>query len=142
MVAWYAAPMTSRNAAAARRWFDEVWNERRLDVIDELMAQGCVGHHPDRVTRSAGQFKVMYAQMLATFPDVRVTVESVADDGDDVAVRWRFRATHTGAGLGVPPTGLPIDVVGTTWMRFADGRIVEGWDIWDRGALMAGLSRA
>ncbi len=34
----------SNNAALARRWFAEVWNDRRDATVDELMHSEAVGH--------------------------------------------------------------------------------------------------
>lgn len=36
--------MADANKAIVRRWFDEVWNQGRVDVIDELMDAYAVFH--------------------------------------------------------------------------------------------------
>ena len=51
---------TSENAALARKWFDEVWNQRRDATVVEMLADPCDGHTeggpvsgPARVPRGA-----------------------------------------------------------------------------------------
>ena len=34
--------MVEENVAATRRWFEEVWNQRRVETIHELVAPDCV----------------------------------------------------------------------------------------------------
>ncbi len=34
--------MATANAILAHRWFEEVWNQRRLDTIDELLTDESV----------------------------------------------------------------------------------------------------
>lgn len=42
---WEEAAMPeSANSALARRWFDEVWNDRRDATVDEPMHSEAVGH--------------------------------------------------------------------------------------------------
>ena len=44
--------------------------------------------------------------------------------------------THKGAFLGFAPTGKKVTITGTTMLRFANGKIVEGWDNWDQLGLL------
>jgi len=67
----------------------------------------------------------IYEPMLAALPDVQVTVEEVIADEQRAVVRWRFRGTHAGAGLGIPPTAARSRWSGMTWLRFDSGCIVE-----------------
>jgi len=43
---------------------------------------------------------------------------------------------HTGHELGIPASGRQVQFRGMTWMTFKDGKIVEGWDAWNLGALL------
>jgi predicted ester cyclase len=36
----------------------------------------------------AEPFKQFQAEFLAAFPDVRIDIEGIVSDGDDVVVRW------------------------------------------------------
>jgi steroid delta-isomerase-like uncharacterized protein len=130
------------NVNRARRWFDEVWNQRRTDVIPELVASDCLGHHEDRTTTGSAQWLELYRQILDAFPDLHVTVEDAIGEADQVVVRWRMSGKHQGNFAGVDATKRPIDVHGMTWLRFGDGRIVEGWDSWNQGGLIAYLRGA
>jgi predicted ester cyclase len=68
-----------------------------------------------------------------------VEVEDVIAVGRGVVVRWRVQATQLGPGLGMPPTGRPVDFRGMTWLTFKNGLIVEGWDLWKLGKLIESL---
>ncbi|HEY8505179.1 MAG TPA: ester cyclase [Gemmataceae bacterium] len=83
-----------------------------------------------------------HTPFLAAFPDLRVTVEGTVGEGDNVVVRWLATGTHTGEGLGLPPTGKHISIRGMTWIRFENGKMAEGWDCWNLGGLMQTLREA
>ena len=132
----------SANAALARRWFDDVWNTRRETTIAELLDPGAVGHLEGLMTRGVEDFMQARAFLLDAFPDFRITIDDMVSEGDNVAVRWEVTGTHRGDLLGVAATGKAVAFRGITWLRFADGRIVEGWDSWNQGRLMHELQAA
>lgn len=120
--------MSDDNLALVRRWFDEVWNQRRGQTIDELLASGSVCHTDDGPITGPEEFRArQHVPFLAAFPDLRVDVEDGVVQGDHVVVRWTATGTHTGDGLGFPPTGRAASFRGITWIRIGDGRFQEGW---------------
>lgn len=132
--------MEIENARLARRWFEEVWNERRTETIDELLLEDSVCHSEAGTLRGKEAFKERtHAAFLSAFPDMRMTVEAILAEGDDVAVRWLATGTHSGDGLGFEATGRVVSFRGTTWIRFAGGKMVEGWDCWNLGGLIRSL---
>src|SRR5262249_9404978 len=84
-------------------------------------------------------WKAWQQTILTAFPDLEVTLEDVIAEGDRVAVRWRFVATHAGLAFGLAPTHQRVTVRGSTLFAFKDGRIVEGWDTWNLDGLFAQL---
>ena len=132
-------PTPNDPATIARRWFDEVWNQRRDDSVDELMSEDSHGHVEGGDVRGPEAFRQMRATFLAALPDVRIEVEDVVAEGDRAAVRWRAIGTHAGDGFGFPATRQQVHVRGTTWLTIRDGRIVEGWDTWNLGGLIESL---
>jgi steroid delta-isomerase-like uncharacterized protein len=127
----------------ARRWFEEVWNQRRDETVEELLSPTCAGFmvgHGE--VGGAEQFKAIRARFLEAFPDLYLHVEDVVTEGEKAVVRWVARATHGGHGLGVAPTGNSCEFRGLTWMEFQGGKLHRGWDAWDLGGLMQQLQPA
>jgi predicted ester cyclase len=58
-----------------------------------------------------------------------VTVEDILETEGQAVVRWTARGTHLGDELGITPSGQAVSFRGMTWMRFDDGRLVEGWQV-------------
>ena len=123
----------------ARRWFEEVWNDRHDDAVDELMAKDAYGHVEGGEVRGPDDFRKMREMFFSALPDVRIVIEDILAEGDRAAVRWRAEGTHGGEGFGFERTNEPVTVRGTTWLIVRDGKIVEGWDTWNLGALVQGL---
>ncbi len=120
--------MSQDNIAIAHRWFEEVWNQRRPETIDELLAEESVCHADDGPIRGPQEFKErQHVPFLGAFPDIRIKVEAVLAHGDQVVVRWLATGTHDGEGLGIPPTNRPVTLRGITWLRIKDGKLMEGW---------------
>jgi steroid delta-isomerase-like uncharacterized protein len=132
--------MENENNRLARRWFEEVWNQRRTDTIDELLTDESVCQSESGTLRGPQEFKERnHAVLLSAFPDLRITVEGVVGEGDDVVVRWVVTGTHLGDTLGFPATGRTVSFRGMTWIRFSGGKMVEGWDCWNQTGLIQSL---
>jgi predicted ester cyclase len=132
--------MSQTHRDLALRWMDEVWNERLESTIDDMLSPECVGHCEGMPEfRGVREFREYRAALLSAMPDMRLDVQDAISVGDNVAVRWRVRGTHDGPGLGIAATHKPVDVWGITWLRFSNGRLVEGWDAWNQGGLLQRL---
>lgn len=128
------------NAALARRWFEEVWNQRRTETARELIAPDAVCHSEGGTLAGPDAFiDQVHTPFLAAFPDLRIDVEGTVSEGDQVVVRWRARGTHTGEGFGVHPTGKRVSFRGMTWIRYRNRTMVEGCDCWNLTALVTAL---
>jgi len=132
--------MASANALLARRWFEEVWNKKRDETVTELLDPKIVGYMEGVDVRSPDDFLKARAGLLDGFPDLEVTVDDVVSEGDNVVVRWSASGTHKGAGLGIPPSKRRVSFRGMSWIVFANGRIVKGWDSWNLGQLFSQLT--
>jgi steroid delta-isomerase-like uncharacterized protein len=123
------------NIDLMKRWYREVWLEAKKETIFELLAPHASLHGqtgPEQEIRGPEGFLAFAGSIREAFPDTEVFVQDVFGMEDKVAVRWVATATHTGTGLGVPPSGKRISVSGMTMARIQNGQIVEGWDNWDR----------
>ena len=122
--------MSAENAELVRRWFEDVWNHRRDEAIDERLTDESVCHADLGVIRGPGGFREQQVKpFLAAFPDLQVEIEDILAKDDQVVVRWKAEGTHTGAGLGLPPTNRPASFRGMSWIRVRDGKMGEGWQV-------------
>ena len=131
--------MTATNEAIVRRWFEELWNEGREEVIDELFAEDgkAWGLAEQGWTASGpGEFKQFFHAFRSSFPDLRITIDDCVAAGDRVAVRFSVTGRHTGALMDIPPCHKEVEFAGMSFLRIADGKIQEGWNVWDQMCLM------
>ena len=127
----------ARNKAVAMRVFDEIFNQGKSQVADEIYAPDFVNHGSHSNIDLQEDQAWVHAEKKA-FPDLRMSVQEMVAEGDKVAVLWTFQGTHTGSGYeGLPPTGTRVEVRGMTIWRIVDGRIVEEWSSFsETGAYM------
>ncbi|MGH2735772.1 MAG: ester cyclase [Actinomycetota bacterium] len=130
--------------AIARRFFDEVFSEGKLDLVDELFATDYVGHpsESEEATRGPEGVKEYVAGLRGAASDLTVTVEDQVAEGDKVVTRWMAQGTHDGELMGIAPTGRTAVVAGITIQRLRDGKVVEGWTNWDLMGMLRQLGVA
>jgi steroid delta-isomerase-like uncharacterized protein len=130
--------MSEQNKIAVRRIFDELWNKGNLPVADELIAPTYIHHDastPD-VGKGPESEKKRVTLYRNAFPDIRLTVEDLVTEGETVVARWSCRGAHRGDLNGIAPTGKQFAITGISVMRFAGGKMVEGFINWDALGLM------
>lgn len=122
--------------ALVSRYLDEAWNKANLAVIDELMA-------PDyrRYTAAGILDRERQKQRIGAFhtglSGLRLVVERMLAEGDQVAFRIQVSGTHDGPLLGVAPTHRPVTVTATDIVRFDEhGTIAEHWGNLDELGLL------
>jgi steroid delta-isomerase-like uncharacterized protein len=117
-----------KNKAVIRQWI-EAYNERDLEAEAAVLAPGLVVH----VSAVPGPLEGLEAWRRFTgsfseaFPDLRLTVEDFAAEGDTVAARVAFRGTHRGEFQGIPPTGKEVAFSSMEFNRVRDGKVEEHW---------------
>ena len=130
--------MAIDNKALARRWFDEVWNNRRKEVIYELTDPNVVTYGLAEGQKATGvaEFLPFYERFIATFPDIHIKVEDAIAEGDKTAVRLSATGTHTGDAMGIAPTGRPVRLTALILIRWKNGKMIEAWNEFDAWGMM------
>ena len=128
--------MSEENKALIRRFYEEVWNDKNLEAIDELVATDSVDHDLPPGREGAKAFISMY---LSAFPDTKMTIEDLLAEGDKVVTRWSATGTHTGELMGIPATGKQVTVTGLDINRYSGGKSVEHWGEFDQMGMMQQL---
>jgi predicted ester cyclase len=116
----------SQNKTLMRRIYEEMWNGGNPALAREIFAQ------PEGVQRFVSQF-------LLSFPDLQHTVIEMIEEGNQVAVRFVARGTHTGQWLQFAPTNRSIQYTGLTLARIGEDKIIEHQTWWDKAGLMEQL---
>jgi steroid delta-isomerase-like uncharacterized protein len=121
----------------ARRVFDDVWTQGRLDVIDELFAPDYTGFDPvNGEVDGTEALRGLISMYRGAFPDTRMTVDREIAERDWVSVHWTATGTHRGELMGIAPTGNEVTVSGVQLFRISDGKIVEGRGVFDALGLL------
>jgi predicted ester cyclase len=112
------------NRAVVQRFYDEVFTQKKMPVLDEIFNGDPVIHDLDVGGELPGGD---LPETLAAFPDVVATVNQWVVDGDLVAAYITFNGTHQGEFLGVAPTGKAVTWSIIDLWRVQDGKMVELW---------------
>ena len=107
----------------------EAVNKQDLALLDELVVPDYVNRQL-RV-RSRDDFKQILRRQYAGFPDIHRTIEDIVADGDTVWIRAKVTGTHTGEFRGIAPTGKKFVMEAVPHYRIVDGKIVEGWSVFN-----------
>ncbi len=133
--------LEEQNKSVVQR-FGEAQNNRRLDLVDELVAPDFVRHcqaTPWVEIRSREDFKRFLQQDWAAVPDGHITPRFVIAEGDYVAIYCTYAGTQTGQWGPIPPSGKRFELDFGGVVRLAGGKIAELWITWDNIAVLAQL---
>jgi len=137
--------MSEQNKAIVGRMIDDLWNQGRLEVIDEVYAEDYADRSPGLPPGSSGDRdgqKQFVQAFRAAFPDIVGEVEDEIAEGDRVVQRWSVQATHQGDFMGIPATRKSVNVQVIDIVRVSDGKLAEHWGIMDAAAMMQQLGVA
>jgi predicted ester cyclase len=127
------------NKAVVRRYWYELWNEKRGEIIPEIAQEPVAFHFPGGQAHQPPNLTTWFDTALVAFPDVYFSVDIEMAEGDLVASRWSYVATNTGEFLGRPATGKRVVDKGIDIFRIENGKIVEMWVAQDSLGLLQQL---
>jgi steroid delta-isomerase-like uncharacterized protein len=134
------------NIKIVMRNYEEVWNQGRLEVAEELVSPDFKDHPPTRffdVGRiGPASLQEAVRHFRDGFSDFHDTAEQIVAEGDRVAYLGTISGTNDGVLFGFPPTGKKMAVRGINFFRLKDGKIVERWGQFDVLGLMQQLGLA
>ena len=133
--------MPSEGVHIARRLIEEVWNNQKHDLINDLIASNhkyIDVNSPDAGTGPEG-YKKLVALYTTAFPDVQLKLNDTVSEGDKIVMAWTATGTHKGDLRGIAPTNKKISIEGVTISRHANGKLVESRVNWDALGMMQQL---
>src|SRR5258708_28500955 len=133
--------MAAQSTETSRRVFEEVWNNKKIDAVAQLMAASYVHHDPQCPGVSSGVegYKQFVSHYLNACRDLHFTIDDEVADEQTIVSRWTATGTHQGDLPGIPRTGRKFSVTGITMARVKNGKFIESWNNWDALGLMQQL---
>lgn len=130
--------LIEENKVIIRRYFDEIWNQKKVESLAELTAENALGHDATSAKPVIGFENIRQVVFLfhRAFPDIQVSLYDVFAEGDKVVARWGLRGTHSDLFMSVPASGKAVDVSGIIIFRLENKKIVEYWGNFDTLGLM------
>ena len=130
--------MPTENKTIIRRLYEEVWNERKLEVVDELISPSHALHDPIASGSHVGpeSYKRRVVELTTGFPDLCFTIEDTIAEREKFVVSWSISGTHKGVYMEIPATGRKISVEGITIHHIRNGKILDSCAVWDALGLM------
>lgn len=109
-------------ATVVRHYLYRLFDERDLDVCDELLSPDYVDHDaPSNTPPGPSATREYIAQLLADYPDLTITVDELICQGSTVALRATWHGTHQW-------TRTPLRQKGIVFIHVDDsGRLRERW---------------
>ena len=145
-----AAATPEQNEAVVRDYFEKVYNQKRLDLVDPMMTDDVVRHnmaHPTEhptgtaAPHNADDAALIRETVMTTFPDFHITVDDMRASGDMVAAMTTATGTQKGAyrvsgGVMVPASGRAMQYTGISFYRIRCNQIAEIWALSDNLTLL------
>src|SRR6267143_4830657 len=82
--------MSADSKAIVRRLYEEVWNKRKLEVVNELISPSHALQGPNIFGSAIGPeaYKRQVSRFLAGYPDLCWTTENTIAEEDKVVACW------------------------------------------------------
>ena len=124
---------TESNKTIVRRYFEEVLDKRKLDILDEIVTTDCIIHRPEvsEPIRGLDAFKQALEKILQVYSEFTTIIHDLIAEEDRVACRLSHRAVNRSewtSRLGTHPVaGKTVSWPAIAIFRIRDGKIAEEW---------------
>lgn len=135
--------MSQQENIKLQQQFGEAVNGGNLSALRDIVAPDAVDHDPapDQGVGPEGFIK-LFTMMRSAFPDLKIEVEHMVADDDNVAFAYTITGTHSNDFMGVPATGRQIKARGMQITRFEGGKQVERWGSSDELGILQQIGAA
>lgn len=127
--------MSDNNHKIIRRYFGDVVNAGRLEVIDELFSEDVIFETPLGRFQGRDGVRALVGAFRGGFSDLHVEVKEILGRGDRLAAHVITTGTNDGELMGNAATGKQVSLPFVHLIDFRDGRYHRDRVIYDRMAL-------
>jgi predicted ester cyclase len=133
-----------QNKAISRRIPVEVFEQGRLDVIDEICAPNIIEHMtpPPGIPQGRDGIKAIATALRKGFPDIKYKIDHQIGEGDIVASYVTVSGTHKGEIFGTAATGKYATWAEAHFVKVVNGKLTEHWGVSDQLGMLRQLGLA
>lgn len=117
-----------QNKIIMYRLLDEVWNQGKLEVVDEIMSADHTSPSAPFLPPGPEGTKIIVNMFRKAMPDYHLKVDLIMADENKVVARFTQHGTHSGEPLmGMAPSGRRAEWTEIAVLEIKDGKIVKSW---------------
>jgi steroid delta-isomerase-like uncharacterized protein len=135
--------MALTNQELIVKYFEDVWNKGKLEVLDEIISPDYINHSPGMPNPAPGPegLKPIVAGIRKAFPDLKYTIENIVVSDSQVAVHTTMTGTHNGDFFGLAPTNKTVCVNQMQIEQIKNNKIVAHWRVTDELIMLRQLGQ-
>lgn len=120
---------TEQNKQLVQQYNEEMIGKCNMDWLMQHLSPQFINHSaPNGMPSGREGMEYFFTQILhASFSEIQVAVKDMVADEQQVATRKEITGIHTGALMGIPPTGKQITLRVIDILRIVDGLITDHW---------------
>jgi predicted SnoaL-like aldol condensation-catalyzing enzyme len=122
------------NEELALRYHNDIFQEGKLEVADEILSPDFVLHNPslpEELRKGPEGVKKYASAIIESVSDRKLVQNDIFAKGDKVLIRWTNSGTNMGLYnktlFGNKPTGKQYVATGFDQFRISNGKIIEMW---------------
>lgn len=120
--------MSKQENITAQKKFGEAVNSGNLEQLRELISPDVKEHDPAPNQGPGAKGYIDFFKMMRTaFPDMKIDVEHMVADDENVAFAYTLTGTQKGEFMDVTATNKKIEVRGMQISKFRNGKMIERW---------------
>jgi hypothetical protein len=117
-----------QNKALMERLIEEVFNQGKLDILDEICKVNYILEAPGIPTEKGKKeglklFKQLITSYRKAFDNLNVTIDETVAEDNMIAIGFSLSGTHKGEFVGIAPTGKHVKLTELGFAHLTDGKI-------------------
>jgi steroid delta-isomerase-like uncharacterized protein len=111
----------------AALWY-EAFEKKNSEILDRILATDWIDipPAPNQPAGPAGAKQIL-VELGTTFPDLKLKIEDMVQEGNKVVVRSTITGTQKGPLIGFPAKNRSMSIQAIDIHEFKDGKIVRTW---------------
>ncbi len=131
---------TDNNKQILQHFIQSVWREGNLAALPRFWTADCINHAmpgvDNRGLEALRAYHEQFSAAFSAFSGFEIEIVQQVAEADRVVSQIVSRGQHSGAFMGIAPSGKSVSMQAIRIDRFADGKIAEHWSVADLAGLM------